>query len=105
MDVCQFTGYSDLFTVSQETHDEDSLEAELAALLKPDQSEILAADVVSPTKRVESTTDEDELEARLASLSIGTGQREENGTSNMKQLGKDKSQISTKHSKLPPLPA
>ena len=108
MDVCQFTGYSDLFTVSQETHDEDGLEAELTALLKPDQSEISAADVVSPTKRVESTTDEDELEARLASLSIGTGQREENGTSNMKQLepqGKDKSQISTKHSKLPPLPA
>lgn len=83
------------------------MEAELTALLKADQSEVSAACVVSPTKRVESTTDEDELEARLASLSIGAGLRE-NGTANATQLkpqGKDKSEISTKRSKLPPLPA
>ena len=90
--------------MSQDTHDEDSLEAELMAFLKTDQSEVPAAAVSSPTKQ---TTDEDELEARLASLSIGAGQREK-GTVNLDQHesgGRDKSQTSTKRLKVQPLPA
>ena len=95
---------SNLFTVSQDTHDEDSLEAELMAFLKADQSKVPAAAVSSPIKQ---TTDEDELEARLASLSIGAGQREK-GTVDLDQHepgGRDKCQTSTKHLKVQPLPA
>ena len=95
------------FTVSQDTHDKDSLEAELTALLKLDGSEVLAAGVVSPVKLA---TDEDELEARLASLSIGAGQWEKGvrdlDLTDREPEGRDnKPQVSTKRSKQQPLPA
>ena len=100
-----------LFAVSQEAHDidEDSLEAELTALLKTDRSEVSpgAAVVSPPIKQVELTTQEDDLEARLASLTLGASQQE-SGTEDLSQLrqgGKEKSQSSTKRLKLPPLPA
>ena len=90
-----------VLTVSQDTHDEDILEAELMAFLKGDHT---AVGVSSPTKQ---TTDEDELEARLASLSIGADQQEK-GTAGLDQHepgGRDKSQTSTKRLKVQPLPA
>jgi hypothetical protein len=99
-----------LFTVSQGIDDEDSLEAELAAFLKTDPSEVSVAGatggLISSIKQT-TTTDEDDLEARLAALSIGAGQREK-GTADSGQVeseGRDKTHTSTKRSKLQPLPA
>ena len=93
-------------------YDKDSLEAELSALLKTDQSAASATGVPLPTtsRQLESTAEEYDLEARLASLTLGTSQRrtrtsEPDQLDPIPGLGVGKSQTSVNRLKQPPLPA